>query len=113
MNYLSTSACLFGFVAIGFACVAQYLGGVLQASMTIMTAISGPLAGLFFLGLMFPWANKQADTASALYYPHCRISGRVRWSVWFMCSHVLDCALSAGHQTLSVQSGAVHYRLQQ
>jgi hypothetical protein len=68
MNRLLNSACLFGFVSIGFACVAQNLGGVLQASMTILNAIGGPLAGLFFLGLMFPWANKQADKAWAL---HC------------------------------------------
>uniref|UniRef100_A0A914UKK3 Sodium-coupled monocarboxylate transporter 1 n=1 Tax=Plectus sambesii TaxID=2011161 RepID=A0A914UKK3_9BILA len=37
-------ACAFGFIAIGFACVAQHLGGVLQASMTILSA--GALVGV-------------------------------------------------------------------
>ena len=41
---------------MAFAC--SNLGGIFQIILTTLGAISGPLVGLFFLGIFFPKANK-------------------------------------------------------
>ncbi|XP_053387058.1 sodium-coupled monocarboxylate transporter 1-like [Mercenaria mercenaria] len=49
---------LYGAAGVGFAFMAQNLGGtVLQASLSFTGAASGPLLGIFLLGGVFPWAN--------------------------------------------------------
>lgn len=48
----------YGAVTIGLAFVAQNLGGVLQASLTIFGVIGGPLLGLFTLGMTSRRANQ-------------------------------------------------------
>ncbi|KAK0136615.1 Sodium-coupled monocarboxylate transporter 1 [Merluccius polli] len=48
---------LYGFVCIGMAGVASMMGSVLQAALSIFGMISGPLLGLFFLGMFFRTTN--------------------------------------------------------
>jgi len=56
-------ACGFGIVSVGLACLTQFLGGVFQAAITVVSAIGGPLSGLFLFGILFPWGNKQGALA--------------------------------------------------
>lgn len=44
-------ACVYGGVCIGGAFLAQYLGGVLQASLILFGVVGGPLLGMFTLGM--------------------------------------------------------------
>ena len=48
---------MFGLLCIGMAYVASQLGGVLEAALSILGLIGGPLVGLFTLALIFPFAN--------------------------------------------------------
>lgn len=52
------AALVIGLSSIGIACMAKYLGGVLQASMTVLSMLGGSLAGLFLFGMVWPWANR-------------------------------------------------------
>ncbi|XP_023181162.1 sodium-coupled monocarboxylate transporter 1-like [Xiphophorus maculatus] len=47
----------FGFLCIGMAGVASAMGSVLQAALSIFGMISGPLLGLYLLGMLFRTAN--------------------------------------------------------
>lgn len=44
-------AVAFGATSLAIAFLAEYLGGVLQASLTIFGVVGGPLFGLFTLGM--------------------------------------------------------------
>ena len=48
----------FGFLATGMAFACSNFGGIFQIVLTILGATSGPVVGLFFLGIFFPRANK-------------------------------------------------------
>jgi sodium-coupled monocarboxylate transporter 8/12 len=52
---------LYGLLCLGIAFAAQYLGGILQASLTIFGVVGGPLFGLFTLGMFFPFANQMVS----------------------------------------------------
>jgi sodium-coupled monocarboxylate transporter 8/12 len=52
---------LYGLLCLGVAFAAQYLGGILQASLTIFGVVGGPLFGLFTLGMFFPFANQMVS----------------------------------------------------
>ncbi|XP_026322025.1 putative sodium-dependent multivitamin transporter [Hyposmocoma kahamanoa] len=52
------SACTYGLIFLALAFLAEYLGGVLQAAMTIFGAVGGPLLGVFTLGLFTTYANE-------------------------------------------------------
>lgn len=53
------AACTYGFVFLGLAFLAEYLGGVLQAALTIFGAVGGPLLGVFTLGMFTTYANER------------------------------------------------------
>jgi len=54
-------ALLYGLLCVGISFAAEYLGGVLQASLTIFGVVGGPLFGLFTLGMFFPSANQMVS----------------------------------------------------
>ncbi|CAB3384428.1 Hypothetical predicted protein [Cloeon dipterum] len=56
---------LYGLLCIGMAFVAQSLGGVLQASLTIFGVVGGPLFGTFTLGMFF-WITNEVGAISGL-----------------------------------------------
>ncbi|KAL0978766.1 hypothetical protein UPYG_G00174910 [Umbra pygmaea] len=47
----------FGFLCIGMAAVASLMGSILQAALSIFGMISGPLLGLYLLGMFWRTAN--------------------------------------------------------
>lgn len=51
-------ALCYGLSCLAVAFLAQFLGGVLQASLTIFGVVGGPLLGLFSLGMFTPTANQ-------------------------------------------------------
>lgn len=53
---------IYGIVCIAVAYLAQYLGGILQASLTIFGVIGGPLLGLFTLGMFTTAANQEVSS---------------------------------------------------
>ena len=54
----SIKAAVYGLICVGVAFVAQYLGGVLQVSLTIFGVIGGPLLAIFTLGMCTKLANQ-------------------------------------------------------
>lgn len=60
------TAFVYGLICIGLAFVAEYLGGVLQAALTIFGVVGGPLLGLFTLGMVFPRANQKGSVGGLL-----------------------------------------------
>lgn len=53
------AALLFGCIFMGLAFLAQFLGGVLQAALTIFGVVGGPLLGLFSLGMFTLMGNEK------------------------------------------------------
>ncbi|XP_070519938.1 putative sodium-dependent multivitamin transporter isoform X2 [Cardiocondyla obscurior] len=51
-------ALVVGLVCVGVAFLAQYLGGLLQAALTIFGVIGGPMLGLYTLGMFFPLCDQ-------------------------------------------------------
>lgn len=51
-------AFIYGMVCIGGAFLAQFLGGILQASLVLFGVVGGPLLGLFTLGMITERANE-------------------------------------------------------
>ncbi|XP_073942952.1 putative sodium-dependent multivitamin transporter [Choristoneura fumiferana] len=49
---------VYGLVFLGIAFIAEHLGGVLQASLTIFAAVGGPVLGVFTLGMFTTFANE-------------------------------------------------------
>lgn len=61
-------ALTYGVICICVAFGARYLGGVLQASLTIFGVVGGPLFGLFTLGMFVPHANQRVKQISCKFY---------------------------------------------
>ncbi|KAM9302084.1 sodium-coupled monocarboxylate transporter 2-like [Gastrophryne carolinensis] len=56
--WISKGLCiLFGTLCTLMAVLASYLGGVVQAALSIHGMCGGPMLGLFTLGIVFPWTN--------------------------------------------------------
>ncbi|XP_050343338.1 putative sodium-dependent multivitamin transporter [Nymphalis io] len=60
------AACGFGLVFLALAFVAEHLGGVLQAALTIFGAVGGPLLGIFTLGMFTTYANERGVSVALL-----------------------------------------------
>lgn len=56
------AACAYGLVFLALAFLAEHLGGVLQAALTIFGAVGGPLFGVFTLGMFTTYANEGVST---------------------------------------------------
>lgn len=54
-------ALIFGFAFLGLAFLAQFLGGVLQAALTVFGVVGGPLLGFFSLGMFTVTANQKVQ----------------------------------------------------
>jgi solute carrier family 5 (sodium-coupled monocarboxylate transporter), member 8/12 len=54
-------AAVYGCVCVGVAFLAQNLGGVLQASLTVFGVVGGPLFGLFTLGMFTVTASQRVS----------------------------------------------------
>ncbi|KAF0314469.1 Sodium-coupled monocarboxylate transporter 2 [Amphibalanus amphitrite] len=50
-------AVVFGILGFVLVFVAEQLGDILQAALSLYGMVGGPLLGLFTLGMFFPWAN--------------------------------------------------------
>lgn len=59
-------ALVYGLVSIGGAFLAQFLGGILQASLVLFGVVGGPLLGLFTLGMCTETANQWGVIPSLL-----------------------------------------------
>lgn len=55
------AACIYGLIFLALSFLAEYLGGVLQAAMTIFGAVGGPLLGVFTLGMFTTYANEAVN----------------------------------------------------
>ncbi|KAI2665546.1 Sodium-coupled monocarboxylate transporter 1 [Labeo rohita] len=67
LSWASKGLSLFyGAVCIGMAGVASLMGGMLQAAISIVGVVGGPLLGLFSLGILFPCANAKGGLAGLL-----------------------------------------------
>ncbi|KAI1890598.1 hypothetical protein AGOR_G00155320 [Albula goreensis] len=56
----------FGALCIGMAGIASLMGSILQAALSIFGMISGPLLGLYFLGIIFRSANSTGGLVGLL-----------------------------------------------
>lgn len=52
---------IYGVICILLAYLAQFMGGILQAALTIFGVVGGPLLGLFSLGMFTTTANEEVD----------------------------------------------------
>lgn len=50
-------ALTFGVLAMGMAYLAAFLGQIIQLAYSLFGMISGPLVGLFLMGMLLPWPN--------------------------------------------------------
>ncbi|XP_072939947.1 putative sodium-dependent multivitamin transporter isoform X2 [Epargyreus clarus] len=60
------AACTFGLLFLALAFLAQFLGGLLQAALTIFGAVGGPLLGVFTLGMFTTYANEKGTSVGLL-----------------------------------------------
>lgn len=59
--YSKLFALCYGIISLAVAFLAQFLGGVLQASLTIFGVVGGPLLGIFSLGMFTSIPNEKVD----------------------------------------------------
>ncbi|NP_001167196.1 sodium-coupled monocarboxylate transporter 2 isoform X2 [Salmo salar] len=57
-GWISKGLCIvFGVACTTMAVAASYMGGIVQAALSIHGMCGGPMLGLFSLGIVFPWTN--------------------------------------------------------
>ncbi|XP_018019225.2 sodium-coupled monocarboxylate transporter 1 [Hyalella azteca] len=56
-----------GCIMMGFAVLASKLGGLVQATAAVFGALSGPVLGLFVLGVMVPHCSKKGAIAGGIF----------------------------------------------
>ncbi|MBN3300908.1 SC5AC protein, partial [Amia calva] len=57
-TWISKGLCIvFGVACTTMAVAASYMGGIVQAALSIHGMCGGPMLGLFSLGILFPWTN--------------------------------------------------------
>lgn len=57
---------VYGFVIMGFSFGVGLLSGVIESSMLVTSATSGPLLGVFLLAILIPCCNWKVSTNSIL-----------------------------------------------
>ncbi|KAI1890158.1 hypothetical protein AGOR_G00170790 [Albula goreensis] len=58
--WISKGLCVvFGVACTTMAVVASFMGGIVQAALSIHGMCGGPMLGLFSLGILFPWTNSK------------------------------------------------------
>ncbi|XP_016423949.1 sodium-coupled monocarboxylate transporter 2 [Sinocyclocheilus rhinocerous] len=61
-NWISKALCVvFGVACTTMAVAASYMGGIVQAALSIHGMCGGPMLGLFSLGILFPVTNIKVD----------------------------------------------------
>ncbi|KAH9489387.1 Sodium-coupled monocarboxylate transporter 1 [Bulinus truncatus] len=64
---IKVSVFIYGVLAVGFSLIVERMEGtVLQVSIGLSGAASGPMVGMFILGAFFPWANSHGAFCGAL-----------------------------------------------
>lgn len=62
-NILKLIVVIIGVIATSLVLVVEHLGGILPLSIAVSGVTSGPLLGLFALGMLFPSANSKVSSA--------------------------------------------------
>ena len=57
----------YGLITVGMAFIAGSFSGILAASLVVFGAASGPILGVFILGIFMPFANKYVRLVTSSY----------------------------------------------
>lgn len=65
--WLKSLVIAYGLLSIALAFCAQFVGPLLQASMTILGIIGGPMLAVFTVGILVPYANQKVSSIQFKY----------------------------------------------
>jgi len=65
--WLKVLVVVYGILSIALAFCAHFVGPLLQASMTILGIIGGPMLAVFTLGILIPYANQKVTINHIIY----------------------------------------------
>uniref|UniRef100_A0A8C9WNR4 Solute carrier family 5 member 12 n=1 Tax=Scleropages formosus TaxID=113540 RepID=A0A8C9WNR4_SCLFO len=66
-TWMSKGLCVvFGAACTAMAVSASYMGGIVQAALSIHGMCGGPMLGIFSLGILFPWTNSKGAAGGLL-----------------------------------------------
>ncbi|KAL4642039.1 sodium-coupled monocarboxylate transporter 2 [Arapaima gigas] len=67
-TWTSKGLCVvFGTACTAMAVSAAYMGGIIQAALSVHGMCGGPMLGLFSLGILFPWTNSKGAAGGLLF----------------------------------------------